>query len=130
MLVKGNYTSTCAFIFNSNKVTLLVFLAHCLFAVVDTGFDSLYSLWCATPLYLGTILMHLYHIEHSILSCVGGIGFSVRDIGLTSTVVGALFLPFSLFTYPLVSPSRISFVTRLIIILACAFVYVYMYVYE
>ncbi|KAL5479638.1 hypothetical protein EMCRGX_G023187 [Ephydatia muelleri] len=66
-----------------NKVTLLVFLTHCLFAVVDTGFDAIYSLWCAAPLYLG------------------GIDFTVREIGITSTVVGALFLPFSLFVYPL-----------------------------
>ena len=43
---------------------------------------------------------------------LGGIDFTVREIGITSTVVGALFLPFSLFVYPLVSQMRITFVDR------------------
>ena len=94
------------FKFDRNRTTLLIFSAHSLFAIYDTGIDSLIALWCATPLSLGTVCMLVLvwdiYLFAFFLCALGGLGFTVSDIGITSTVVSAICWPFNLISYPLV----------------------------
>eukprot|EP00731_Ephydatia_muelleri_P025369 Em0017g452a len=66
-----------------NRIFLIAVSAQCLLAVIESSSDSVYALWFATPLNLG------------------GIGFALRDIGISSTVIAAIYFPFSLPVYPL-----------------------------
>ncbi len=46
--------------------------------------------------------MH-FNVYYCDVYIAGGLGFSLREIGLALTIAGVVFLPFSLFLYPLVS---------------------------
>lgn len=67
----------------SNRGTLLAVSSYCIFSFAIIGFDEIYSLWCATAVHLG------------------GLGLSLLQIGLSLMIVGAVLLPFTLFTYPI-----------------------------
>ncbi|KAL5479629.1 hypothetical protein EMCRGX_G023177 [Ephydatia muelleri] len=66
-----------------NKATMLATVSHCILAANDVGLDTLYALWCATSVTMG------------------GLGFTVKDIGVSSSISAALLTPFSLVAYPL-----------------------------
>ena len=72
------------------------------------SFDEVYSLWCATSRYYGEWIGVLRVTTECLFSYlhVGGLGFALHDIGISLSVVGILNLPFSFFTFPLVSIIR------------------------
>ena len=58
--------------------------------------------------YIHTLIVFTTHIATYILAnCylnyIGGLGFSVRKIGMSQAIVGVALLPFTLFYFPCVS---------------------------
>ena len=69
-------------------------------------FDEVYPLWTATANYLGesaNLSVRFYCLNHNFHNTLGGLQFSVYEIGLSLIVVGVFMVPFNLLLYPLVS---------------------------
>ena len=102
-----SYLYLSLFLFR-NPLTRLVIIIYCTYSFAVIGFDEVYSLWCAAPGYLGNNTS--YNTKSCIvISLTGGLRFSLHDIGISLSIVGALLLPFTLFFYPFVSYSTMFF---------------------
>lgn len=70
-------------LFLCDRGTSLALLTYCTFSFGVIGYEEVYSLWAATSPDLG------------------GIGFTLHEIGTSLAVVGVLLLPFLFFLYPM-----------------------------
>ncbi len=52
----------------SDPTTRMALLIYCIFSFAIIGFDEVYSLWCATPIYLGQSLKLIHSFIHCIKS--------------------------------------------------------------
>ena len=68
-----------------DRVVVLAILSYCTFGFAVIGFDEVFPIWAATSRSLG------------------GLGFSLHEIGIAMAIVGAVLLPFSMFLYAGVS---------------------------
>ena len=64
---------------------MLAILSSCSFSFAVIGFDEVFPIWAATSWSLG------------------GLGFSLHEIGIAMAIIGAVMLPFSMFLYAGVS---------------------------
>lgn len=82
---------------------------YCIFSFAVIGFDEVYSLWAATSPHYGWswLLSALYRLalHNYVCTCynIGGLGFTLYQIGISLSAAGTLMLPTNLFIFPLVS---------------------------
>ncbi|XP_064400477.1 uncharacterized protein LOC135346696 [Halichondria panicea] len=79
--IKISLRNHCLYLWDRN--VSLSLLMYCTFSFALIGWNEVFPVWAKTSPHLG------------------GLGFSLREIGLALTIDGVVFLPFSLFLYPL-----------------------------
>jgi len=78
---------------------ILASLLYAVFSFALIGHNEVFPVWAKASPHLG------------------GLGFSLQEIGLALTIAGVLFLPFSIFLYPLVSLTLlVDFIFSIILI--------------
>ena len=60
---------------------MLAILSYCSYSFAVIGFDEVFPVWAATSPILG------------------GLGFTLHEIGIAMAIIGAALLPFSMFLY-------------------------------
>ncbi len=88
----------------SGGVSLTVLIIYIVFSFGGISFSETFSLWAYTQPDLGSKARRLATSFSKLymLCLIGGLGFSLHEIGISLTVVGVLVLPVTLVMFPLV----------------------------
>lgn len=106
---------------HSHTTTLIPVVLYMVSSFATIGYSEIFSLWAFTQPHHGEpcniifvflviwtfvvdILCRLLHVCMCVcVMCVGGLGFSLHEIGIVLTIASVLQFPVNLFAFPIVS---------------------------